>query len=271
MSIQDSGRIGYMSYGVPISGAMDSYAASFANALLGNSDDSAVLEMTMTGATLQALSNTWICLSGANMSPKIDDSPVSNNKVLQLKKGSVLSFGKLNVGFRCYLAVSGGFRNEKILGSQSMYQGITKQNVLMKGDELHIYESDEAAKVKNASVRTQDEYFETKDIEVFEGPEFHLLSLDQQNKLFSQDFTISKDNSRMAYQLVEPLPNEMESIITSSVLPGTVQLTPSGKLIILMRDCQTTGGYPRVLQLKDKSLNAISQKFTGKSIRFKPC
>ena len=72
----------------------------------------------------------------------------------------------------------------------------------------------------------------------------------------------------MAYQLEERIKNELNPIITSPVLPGTVQLTPSGQLIILMRDCQTTGGYPRVLQLKAASDDILSQKFTGEQIKF---
>jgi allophanate hydrolase subunit 2 len=84
--------------------------------------------------------------------------------------------------------------------------------------------------------------------------------------LFKQEFTISKDNNRMAYQLDEIITNELGDIITSLVLPGTVQLTPSGKLIVLMRDCQTTGGYPRILQLSDNSIDTLAQKMTGQKI-----
>jgi allophanate hydrolase subunit 2 len=68
---------------------------------------------------------------------------------------------------------------------------------------------------------------------------------------------------------VQNIENHLEPIITSAVLPGTVQLTPSGKLIILMRDCQTTGGYPRVLQLKEASINVLAQKLTGHAVQFK--
>jgi len=60
--------------------------------------------------------------------------------------------------------------------------------------------------------------------------------------------------------------NNLDGIITSLVMPGTVQLTPSGKLIVLMRDCQTTGGYPRILQLSDNSINTLAQKMTGQKI-----
>ena len=81
-------------------------------------------------------------------------------------------------------------------------------------------------------------------------------------------FTISSDNSRMGYRLNETIPNNFESMLTSGVLPGTVQLTPSGKLIVLMRDCQVTGGYPRVLQLSENAINILAQKTTGDQLRF---
>ena len=81
-------------------------------------------------------------------------------------------------------------------------------------------------------------------------------------------FTISNHNNRMAYQLNESFDNQLEPIITSLVMQGTVQLTPSGKIIILMRDCQTCGGYPRILQLSKKSINILSQKHMLNHIKF---
>ena len=106
-------------------------------------------------------------------------------------------------------------------------------------------------------------------MEVFKGPEFEYLTLEQQAQLFNNKLTISNLNNRMAYQFKEPLKNNLNPIITSQVLPGTVQLTPSGNLIVLMRDCQTTGGYPRILQLKETSINVLSQKMTGQTLQFK--
>ena len=73
----------------------------------------------------------------------------------------------------------------------------------------------------------------------------------------------------MAYQLEPLFQNSLEPILTSPVLPGTIQLTPSGQLIVLMRDCQTTGGYPRVLQLTEKSINILSQKTTGNDLKIR--
>ena len=73
----------------------------------------------------------------------------------------------------------------------------------------------------------------------------------------------------MAYQLDELIVNTLSDIITSLVLPGTIQLTPFGKVIILLRDCQTTGGYPRILQLSNVAINVLAQKKAGDKIRFK--
>ena len=136
-SIQDSGRFDFQHYGVPIAGAMDQYSANLANALVGNSFDSAVLEITMIGPKLEFLEETTLCLSGAELNPKLNDVLIELNQAISIKKGDVLSFGKLENGFRAYLAVSGGFNSEEILHSRSMYKDITSQFRIDKGDFLH--------------------------------------------------------------------------------------------------------------------------------------
>lgn len=268
-SIQDIGRIGGQAFGVPVSGTMDAYAGKLANALLGNKSEVAVLEITMTGATFEFNCSTLICITGADMNPNLNKIQIRNNKVVHIKEGDVLSFGKLNRGFRAYLAVFGGFKAKRVMGSYSMYRGITEQTNIKKGDALDINVISPTTYNTNASLRVKSDYINDITIEVFKGPEFQLLTEIQQNKLLNSEFTISKNNNRMAYQLNDKLVNNLKPIITSPVLPGTVQLTPSGTLIILMRDCQTTGGYPRVLQLKNMAINVLSQKFTGNNIRFK--
>ncbi|WP_354680799.1 biotin-dependent carboxyltransferase family protein [Mariniflexile fucanivorans] len=268
-TIQDLGRTGFQEFGVPYSGVMDVYSATLANLILGNHANDAVIEMTMTGAKLQFSCSTYICVSGADMSPQLNGVPIHLNKSMKVSAEDVLSFGKLNKGFRCYLAVSGGFKTEEVMRSRSMYKDVTDLNKLSKNNELKTNINDLYLNDNNSLVKVKNKHFSTKDIEVFKGPEFHLLSTKQQKLLLQNEFTISKENNRMGYQLSELLENNLEPIITSPVLPGTVQLTPSGKLIILMRDCQTTGGYPRVFQLKESSINVLAQKFTGKTIHFK--
>jgi len=268
-TIQDLGRYGYQEFGVPYSGVMDRLSACMSNSILGNDKNDAVLEITMTGPKLQFLSDTFISISGADISPKLNENSIKFNKAIKVNNGDIVSFGKLKSGFRAYLAVLGGFDSEKVIDSQSMYRGITKQATILKNDVLELNVNASLTDKTYASIKWHPEHFSNKVVEVFKGPEFDLLSIKQQKELFSKIFTISKNNNRMAYQLENVLQNDLKPIITSAVLPGTVQLTPSGKLIVLMRDCQTTGGYPRVLQLKEFAINVLSQKFTGQSILFK--
>ena len=268
-TIQDLGRSGFQEYGVPVSGAMDHYSTKLTNALLANDKNDAVLEITMTGPTLQFSCDSIICISGADMSPMLNDIPIKLNAVLNIKRDDIISFGKLRYGLRCYLAVSGGFQTEIVMNSRSIYKDITPRFVLIANDELSVIVNSISLKKSNASIKVDTKHFTTKEIDVLKGPEFDLLTKKQREQLLSDEFTISKDNNRMAYQLVELLKNNLKPIITSLVLPGTVQLTPSGNLIVLMRDCQTTGGYPRVLQLNESSINVLSQKFTGNRIGFK--
>ena len=269
-SIQDMGRVGFQEYGVPYSGVMDYYAASLANNLLGNDENASVLEITMTGPTLKFHCNTAICVTGANLSPSLNEKPVELNVVTQITKDDILSFGRLVHGFRAYLAVLGGFKTETVYGSQSMYNGVTKKYKVSKNDLLPITAfSYLDLNKKHASIKVNKSYFETKILKVFKGPEFNQLSKAQIEILFSTEFTVSKNNNRMAYQMDQIFENNLEPIITSLVMPGTVQLTPAGKLIVLMRDCQTTGGYPRILQLEEKAIDVLSQKYTGQIVQLK--
>jgi len=190
------------------------------------------------------------------------------NKIIPVRAGSILSFGTLKSGFRSYVGVAGGFKTSKVLNSRSMYPGITTNSVIKKNDTLLISGKMKVNPYQNAQVKIDKSYLDSKAIAVCKGPEFYYLSEKQQKLLEHSSFHVSKENSRMAYQLQEPLDNNLKPILTSAVIPGTVQLTPSGKLIILMRDCQTTGGYPRVLQLKDAAIAVLAQKFTNEEIRF---
>ena len=268
-TIQDLGRLKYLNIGVPISGVMDQYSSKLANKLLNNDENDAVLEVTMVGPELKFLKNTFICITGADLSPKLNNLSIQLNSVIKISINDVLSFGKLKQGYRCYIAIKGGFFSEDKLGSKSMCNPITETSVVNTGDQISYNALLSLNLIKNSKLKYNSSHFDAKFIEVYEGPEFDKLTENQKQILFTQEFTISNTNNRMAYQLDEVFKNTIDQIITSLVLPGTVQLTPDGKLIILMRDAQTTGGYPRILQLKEQSINCLAQKFTGNKIQFK--
>lgn len=267
-TIQDLGRFGVQHLGVPYSGAMDQYSAIVANTILGNDTNNAIIESIFQGPTLKFQSDTEICISGANANPKLNNRSIKMNLAISVKAGNILSFGKLEYGSRIYTAVSGGFQTEASMNSRSMYANITKSNRLVKGDTLNISESTVSTQDAYSAVKINRSHFDAQELEVFRGPEFELLDANLQSKLLNTMLTIATSSNRMAYQFEERLNNELDSMITSLVLPGTVQLTPSGQLIVLMRDCQTTGGYPRVLQLTEAAINRLAQKNFGKQIRF---
>ncbi|MBL7473373.1 5-oxoprolinase subunit C family protein [Robertkochia sediminum] len=266
-TLQDEGRFGLRDKGVPVSGAMDPRAARVANLLLGNKAGAAVMEITMTGPELEFDKECDFAICGAMLSPELDGEALQNNTVYTAKAGQHLKFGRLVKGYRAYLAVKGGFDTPEVLGSRSWYKPVTARAMLKKGDSL------ETGKAGKQSTKNVPEYpqenLEGDYIEVYKGPEYDLLSADQKSQLEKGIFKVANESNRMAYQLQEKILGHSHSILTSSTLPGTVQLTPDGRIIILMKDAQTTGGYPRILQLSDEGLAFLSQKKTGDQFLFR--
>jgi len=267
-TIQDNGRFGYRDKGVPVCGSMDHYSSSIANSLLENKETDAVMEITMTGPKLEFHTSSFFAITGAEMSPTLNGIPVNSYEVHKAREGDVLSYGKLINGFRSYLAVKGGFLTDIKLMSRSFYQPITDENCIKERMEIPIETHTEYT--PKISHMKSEAFHKEHELLVYKGPEYNLFTNDQLKLLFKNKFTIAKENNRMAYQLEELIGAHSYKMLTSATLPGTVQLTPAGKLIILMRDGQTTGGYPRVLQLANKSIAILAQKKFGDKITFHP-
>lgn len=253
--------------GVPVSGAMDLAAASLANAMLENDENAAVLEITMSGPILEFEEETWIALSGANLSPQLNGKDIENHSVHKVNAGDKLAFGKHIDGLRGYLAVKDGFKTPLVLNSRSYYSPITEVNRLKAMMEIP-YDEVEVFEPKITHIIREDiDKFKT--LKVSPGPEYDILTDAQKELIFNQSFTIAKENNRMAYQLEESIGEHKHMMLTSATLPGTIQVTPGGKLIILMRDGQTTGGYPRILQLSEDGIDRLAQKTFGDTISIK--
>ena len=264
-TIQDKGRKGKQSYGIPCSGSMDSFSSDLANKILNNSKNSAVIEITMVGPVLEFINETVICITGANLSPLLNNRIIKMNNPIFIKANDILSFGVLKSGLRSYIAILGGFKTKKVLGSRSMFKNLTKAVKLAKNDVLNFNEDIifKSSKIKLNKISNID-----NEIKAYKGPEFDMLDSNQKDFILSNKFMISNNYNRMAIQLSDLLFNNLDPIITSIVMPGTVQLTPAGKMIILMKDCQTTGGYPRILQVDEKSINSLAQLKKDSHLRF---
>ena len=262
-TIQDGGRHGYRNIGIPTSGFMDQESAWAANKIVDNDREESLIEITLKGPTLLFNNNCTISITGGDFSPLINDMPIKMYKSINVKLGDTLKINNTKNGARCYLAISGGIDVKSIFGSKSFLSNISESYYLRKGDEIKISDNSNNKILKKNKLK----FKLNRSMEVFKGPEFDLLSVRVKNMLFKNEFTI-RTNSRMAYNLEEKVQIGIKSIISSPVLPGSVQLTPSGKMIILHRDCQTTGGYPRILQLNKSSLNHLSQIKSNEKIKF---
>ncbi len=268
-SIQDMGRAGYGKYGVPESGVMDTYAARLANLLVGNEAAAAVLEITLTGPELYFAHPGRIAVCGLGAEAFLNGRPLGLNEAVGAAEGAVLKIGKVTRGNFLYLAISGGFQSEKILSSRSMYEGITKAARLKGGETLPVLpQLTQEQEPGFAAVRFEMQRYTESDLPVFPGPEWMILSKKEKGHLLGQRFTISPDSNRMAFSLKERIKHQSPSILTVPVLPGTVQLTSGGQLIVLMRDAQVTGGYPRILQMDKTWLDVLAQKRAGEQISF---
>jgi biotin-dependent carboxylase-like uncharacterized protein len=266
-SIQDLGRLGHQSFGVPIGGAMDQNAFNLSNRLLNNPSHSAALEMGFKGPKLLFHQSTTVALTGADMGAKLNGQKISNFSPVEINEKDLLEFGNAHCGKRTYMAVAGGIQTPEILNSRSQYKGITSESKLSK-TKLIPFNMVKFDPPKGVRISPRIKESKQMVILVYKGPDFNLLSENAKNKLCQNTFSISNKNSRMAYILEEKLVPRISSIWTSPVLPGTVQCTPNGTLIILMRDAQTTGGYPRILQVTDEGLNILAQKSTKECFQF---
>jgi biotin-dependent carboxylase-like uncharacterized protein len=262
-TIQDDGRFGYRNIGVPSSGYMDRESAQIANLIIDNPINNPVIEATLIGPTIKFEKSTVICITGSDFNPMLNENKISLYKAVEVRKGDILKINNSSIGSRCYISIKGGIKVDKVLGSRSYYSQISDSSLIKKGDEFKFEAND-----RNLTYKSIDQKFKlNKDIKVFRGPEFNCLNKGSINKIINQEFSIGVNN-RMAYNLKEKIQAGVTSIVSSPVIPGTVQLTPSGQMIILHRDCQTTGGYPRILQLDEKSLNNLAQLRIGDQIRF---
>lgn len=266
-TIQDRGRWGFVDKGVPLSGPMDEEAFLLANLLAQKDPYSPCLEFYMGNSLLFFTENCQIVCSGARAKIEIDTKVFSNNEIINIEAGSKLFIPPFSKGQWLYMAINGIFETEKILGSQSFYQKITSSLKYKDNDVLPYSGSNKIIPTHNAKIKIQTIQKKTI-IPVYPGPSFFSLNTEQQSSIKNNFFTLSGTQNRMGIQLIERLRHDLPELISSPVYPGTVQLTRSGKLIILMKDAQVTGGYPRILQLPVKSISKLAQLRPHAKIKF---
>ncbi len=282
-TLQDAGRANYLKFGVSKGGAMDMNAAKLANTLIGNETTEAVLEITQSPHRFHFIKDTLVSFTGGGLQPQLLETILPINQPLFIPAGTTVECKQQLPGFNLYMAVAGGFTADIFLNSYSTdllvkaggVQGrpLKKDDVLSQHNELSVLQQRLAKILKEgASVEVNHEIAVATDnsIRVLQGVEWNYLD-ETSAQLFTQtSFTIGPQSNRMGYRLKETIlkTNQNCEIISSPVTQGSIQLTPSGEMIILMADAQTVGGYPRIAQVCSVDLSLLAQKKPGDKIQF---
>ncbi|WP_439482208.1 biotin-dependent carboxyltransferase family protein [Cyclobacterium plantarum] len=267
-TIQDSGRSGFAALGVPQSGPMDLDSFMLANRLMRRPSGAACLELYMGGVEMIFDTATQVVFTGAVGKITYQGTSFSGNQIIHVHKGEVLTIAPPAKGQWAYMAINGNFAADQVLGSRSFYPGITQKAKFANNDRIVFYPKSEDIPNDHAKIKPLI-FTEYQCLEAYPGPSFAQLNEQQRRQLGQNTFTLSQAQSRMGIQLEEKMIHELKELISAPVYPGTVQLTPSGKLIVLMKDAQVTGGYPRILQLSWNSLSKLAQLRPSGKIRFK--
>lgn len=270
-SFQDLGRWGFQSKGINIGGVMDAYSARLLNILLQNNENEAVLEMHFPAPEILFEERAIIAIGGANFVAMLDGNEVPLFKTIQVNEGSLLIFKRKLIGERAYLAIKNGFDLPKWLGSVTYHAAAKIGLEIKKGLSVKLKEQTvqpHPSVIKNLhqhlfylgqSLRPT---FQTVPVIRFiESVEYHSLNNKSKQFLENQSFKVSTLSNRMGYRLegISLEKNNTNELLSSAVSFGTMQLLPSGQLIILMADSQTTGGYPRIGSVCSVDLPILAQ------------
>lgn len=264
---QDLGRRGYTHLGIPVGGVLDAPAMRYANQLVGNPINTPVLEITLSGPQLVCEQAGSIALAGADFRICINGKEKPSNSRIVLDAGDIISFSKPQRGCRAYLAVEGEWQVKQWLGSASALRvgshELLPNAVWRAGDSLVT----RTRRVTPWCTMTLEPGPLSNQIYVYRGPEFHWLTDEAKEALFTNPITIREPSNRVGLRTdtifgIQEKYRDKE-MLSSGVMPGTVQLTASGEAIILLADGQTIGGYPRVLQCSQSSLRSLGQLRAG--------
>lgn len=267
-TLQDKGRFGFRHLGVPVAGPMDRQAFELANALLPHEKDSCVFECTLIGPRFRLEKKIRFVVTGAPIAVWLNGVEVAMNKVYTAPANSSLELGKVHKGIRSYLRFEAELISPEVLESKSFYVPITSQKSIAKGDIFPYLLTSVQEEKNNAQLRVNDHYIVATSLTVSAGPDWALLTKEQQDLLLSEPHKIEAQN-RMGYRLSSKVKVNAPALLSQLVIPGMVQLTPGGKLLAATADCQVTGGYLQVLQLESTSLNSLVQKKEGEILTFR--
>ncbi len=273
-TIQDLGRFGYQQYGMPVSGAMDTYSLRLANRLVGNDANAACLEATFLPPHFEITCDTIIAVSGGQTELTINNisKPINCNHLL--KTGDVIQMGPVTKGSRVYIAFAGGIDAPIIMNSRSTYVraqvGGLNGRKLLAGDE--IFTLKKRIKYKHRSVPHELllDYKSEQEIRVIGGSEINRFSYEGVKTFLTSSYIISNKSDRMGYRLDGPqiIHKRGADIISSGICNGAIQVPGDGHPIVMLADRQTVGGYTKIANVITADLPLFGQLKPSDKIHF---
>lgn len=270
-SVQDLGCTGYRHLGITGGGALDRHALILANRLLGNDDASAAIELTSGTVELQFNQDTWFVVTGASYQISIGQRDIWCNWRNKIKAGETLSLRGPKSGMHAYLALEGGITGGVENGIPdtapplgSRFSGILGA-VLKDGDRLALGQTGTISKPIGAVQRGY-----SNEIRALPGPEMALFSPESKKAFWNTSWQLTNESNRMGARLsgISLSLAQQQDMESHAVMPGTVQVPPSGQPIVLLADSQTTGGYPKIATVIEADLWKLPQTRPGEEVRF---
>ena len=275
-TVQDRGRYGYQSSGFSVSGVMDKRSAQLANVLVDNPINEAVFEFLLMGPTMKFNKSTYIAITGADFSPKLNGQEVPTYTAIHVHEGDVLEFGFAKNGLWGYVAVSSKLGVENIMGSHStnLRCGIGGYNGRKIEAEDEISFREKTRQIPSLEKRhIEPEFFGDKDktirvIPCLQNDHFTEKGI---QTFFNETYVTTEQSDRMGYRLDGPAIEHKDGgdIISDGIPLGAIQVPSHGKPIIMLSDRQTTGGYTKIGTVIGVDIPLLVQSQSGTRIHFK--
>ena len=276
-TVQDGGRPGAVHLGVPVSGACDNWSMAVANRLLENEPGAAVLEMTLLGATFEILASGVIAIAGADMEAVVveDGRELSVGRSQEVEAGTSLRFAAARSGVRTYVALPGGIDVRVVLGSRATclsggfggYDG----RAIAPGDVLMPVRAPADAPADRTWPSIEGDPFTDRVVQIVPLGDAPGVPRDGIAALVGQTWTVSPVGDRTGVRLdgaAIPTDASAATLVSTGVLPGAIQLLPSGLPVVLLADAPTIGGYPVPAVVARADLAIVAQRQPGDDVSF---
>jgi allophanate hydrolase len=276
-SVQDLGRLGWQRMGVPVSGALDTESLRLANALVGNSPETAALEIFHHGPTLAVKAESIrVALAGGGLIEVLGDyrRTIPAWRSVRLHRDDVFEVGALQGTACCYLAVEGGLAISPCLGSRSTYArgslGGFVGRALREGDLVPLVLAEAGGRADLELPRPPSPRRDQA-IRVVLGPQEDRFTAKSVAAFLAAEYTVSTSADRMGMRLEGPSlkhKGKRYDIVSDAIVTGAIQVPGNGQPIVLLADHQTTGGYPKIATVISADLPAVGRRLPGDTIRF---